>query len=179
MSLQLSEESLCLSKESYIYIYSSVQLNPESGLIQSGQLNYSNFKYLNIPGKELNVTAITEQKYNNNNNNNNNNKKKKKKKKKKNSDNDNNKKSRHNELNCKSRNRCPMNGLCNSENVVYQGIIYPKENAKNTKTYIGIPSMKRKLRFNNHNHSFPNEHLKNQTALSKQFWILKNNGLNP
>ena len=26
--------------------------------IQSGQLNYSNFEYLNIPGKELNVTDI-------------------------------------------------------------------------------------------------------------------------
>ena len=29
-------------------------VNLESGIIQSGQLNYSNFKYLNLPGKELN-----------------------------------------------------------------------------------------------------------------------------
>ena len=64
------------------------------------------------------------------NNNNNNNK----------GDNDNNNTSRHNECNCKTRNKCPMNELCNSENIVYQGIIYPKENVKNTKTYIGISS---------------------------------------
>ena len=70
-----------------------------------------------------------------------------------------------------------MNGLCNLENVVYQGIIYPKENVKDTKTYIGISSTKWKLKFNDHNHSFSHEHLKNQTALSKQFWGLKNKGL--
>ena len=31
-----------------------------------------------------------------------------------------------------------MNGLCNLNKVVYQGIIYPKENVKDKKTYIGI-----------------------------------------
>ena len=72
-----------------------------------------------------------------------------------------------------------MNGLWNLENVVYEGIIYPKENVKNTKTYIGISSTKLKLRFNNHNHSFSHEHLKNQTALSKHFWNLKKKRLTP
>ena len=70
-----------------------------------------------------------------------------------------------------------MNGLCNLEKVVYQGNIYPKENVKNTKTYIEISSMKWKLRSNHHNHSFSHEHLKNQAALSKHFWNLKNKGL--
>ena len=28
---------------------------------------------------------------------------------------------------------CPMNGLCTLDNVVYQGIIYPKENVKDRK----------------------------------------------
>ena len=93
--------------------------------------------------------------------------------------NDNNNTSRQNECNCKTRKKCPMNELRNLENVVYQGIIYPKENAKDKKTYIGISSTKWKLRFNNHNHSFSHEHLKNQTALSKQFWSLKNKGLTP
>ena len=32
---------------------------------------------------------------------------------------------------------CPMNGLCNLDNVIYQGIIYLKENVKDRKTYIG------------------------------------------
>ena len=40
-------------------------------------------------------------------------------------------------------------------------------------------SIKWKLRFNNHNCSFSHEHLKNQTALSKHFWKLKNKGLTP
>ena len=72
-----------------------------------------------------------------------------------------------------------MNSLCNLENVVYQGIIFPKENVKSTKTYIDISARKWKLRFNNHNHSFSHEHLKNQIALSKHFWKLKNKGLTP
>ena len=33
-----------------------------------------------------------------------------------------------------------MNGLCNLDNVEYQGIIYPKENINDRKTYIGISS---------------------------------------
>ena len=38
-------------------------VNPKLGIIQSGQLNYSNLEYLNLPGKELNVTDITEQQF--------------------------------------------------------------------------------------------------------------------
>ena len=74
------------------------------------------------------------------------------------------------ECNCKSQKNCPMNGLCNLNNVVYQGIIYPKENITDRKTYIGISSMKWKERYANHKYSFPHKHLKHQTALSKQFW---------
>ena len=72
-----------------------------------------------------------------------------------------------------------MNGLCNLNNVVYQGIIYPKENITDRKTYIGISSTKWKERYANHKYSFSHEHLKHQTALSKQFWSLKNKGLTP
>ena len=43
-----------------MYVFFS-PVNLESGIIQSGQLDYLNFEYLNIPGKELNVTNITEQ----------------------------------------------------------------------------------------------------------------------
>ena len=42
------------------------------------------------------------------------------------------------ECNCKSRSDCPMNGLCNLDNVVYQTIIYPKEDINDRKSYIGI-----------------------------------------
>ena len=72
-----------------------------------------------------------------------------------------------------------MNGLCNLNDVIYQGIIYPKENIMDRKTYIGISSTKWKVRYANHKYSFSHEHLKHQTALSKQFWSLKNKGLTP
>ena len=72
-----------------------------------------------------------------------------------------------------------MNGLCNLDNVGYQAIIYPTEDINDRKTYIGISSTKWKIRYNNHKYSFSHEHLKNQTALSKPFWRLKNKGLTP
>ena len=60
-------------------------------------------------------------KYNNNNNNDNNN--------------HSYNASKENDCNCKIKINCPMKGLCNLENVVYQGIIFPKENIKNKKFY--------------------------------------------
>ena len=48
--------------------------------------------------------------------------------------NNNHNNSKQNECNCKTRNDCPMNGLSNLNNVVYQGIIYPKENKNDRKT---------------------------------------------
>ena len=36
-----------------------------------------------------------------------------------------------NNFNCKIKINCPMKVWCNLENVVYQGIIFPKENIKN------------------------------------------------
>ena len=92
--------------------------------------------------------------------------------------NDNNN-SKQNECNSKTRMNCPINGLCNLDNVVYLGIIYPKENVKDRKTYIGISSTKWKSRYANHEFSFSYEQLKTQTALSKHLWSLKNKGLTP
>ena len=83
-------------------------------------------------------------------------------------------KNSNNNNNCKTKINCPMNGLCNLKNVVYQAIIFPKENIKDRKTYIGISSFRWKLRYNNHIHSFSHECLRNQMALSKHFWKLKN-----
>ena len=39
-----------------------------------------------------------------------------------------------------------MNGLCNLDNVVYQAIIYPKEDINDKKYYIGISSTNFKIR---------------------------------
>ena len=72
-----------------------------------------------------------------------------------------------------------MNGLCNLDNVVYQAIIYPKEDINDRKSYIGISSTNWKIRYGNHKFYFSHEHKKNQTALSKHYWGLKNKGLTP
>ena len=53
--------------------------------------------------------------------------------------------SKQNEYNCKTRNNCPMNGLCNLNNVVYLGMIYPKVNIMDRKTYIEFPPRNGKL----------------------------------
>ena len=58
-------------------------------------------------------------------------------------------------------------------------MIYTKENITDRKTYIGISSSKWKETLANHKYSFSHEHLKHQTALSKQFWSLKNKGFIP
>ena len=76
------------------------------------------------------------------------------------------------------RSDCPMDGLCNFDNTVYQAIIYPKEDISDKKYYIGVSSTNFKIRYGNHKYSFSHEHQKNQTALSKH-WGLKNKGLTP
>ena len=93
--------------------------------------------------------------------------------------NNNNINSKKIECNCKSQSDCPMNGLCSLDNVVYQAIIYPKEDISDKKYYIGISSTNFKIRYGNHKYSFSHEHQKNQTALSKHYWGLKNKGLTP
>ena len=65
------------------------------------------------------------------------------------------------------------------DNVVYQAVIYPKENINDKKYYIGVSSTNFKIRYGNHKYSFSHEHQKNQTALSKHYWGLKNKGLTP
>ena len=56
----------CLNIYIYIYIYKYVlfsPVKPESRIIPSGQKKKKSFNYehINFPGKELNVTDITEQ----------------------------------------------------------------------------------------------------------------------
>ena len=43
----------------YIVLFGPVK--PESGVIPSGKENHSKAEHLNFPGRELNVTDITEQ----------------------------------------------------------------------------------------------------------------------
>ena len=72
-----------------------------------------------------------------------------------------------------------MGGNCDSDNVVYQVNIYPKEGHFYDKIYIGISSLKWKFRWCNHKQSFANPLIKNQTALSKYYGDLIDRGLIP
>ena len=81
--------------------------------------------------------------------------------------------------NCRVKKDCPVGGKCNSEKVVYQATIFPLENKKEEKVYFGISAGNWKQRYYNHKHSFTNPTRRNQTALSKWFWNLRDRGLTP
>ena len=80
--------------------------------------------------------------------------------------------------NCRSKEDCPLGRRCNSRNVVYRACISLMEhNNDGERVYIGISAGNWKQRLYNHRYSFSNPRLKNQTALSKYFWNLKDQGL--
>ena len=69
------------------------------------------FEIINNHNKEI-FRKFHDRTNNNNNNNDNNN--------------GNNNTSKQNECNCETRKKCPINGLCNLENVVYEGTFTQK-----------------------------------------------------
>ena len=69
-----------------------------------------------------------------------------------------------------------MRGLCNSEKVIYQATIFLIENRKEESVYIENSAENWKQRFYNHKHTFSNSLLRNQTALSRWFWRLRERG---
>ena len=80
--------------------------------------------------------------------------------------------------NCRNKEECPFGGRCNSRNVVYQACIFPMEQQRDwERVYIGISAKNWKQRYYNHKHSFSNPKLRYETALSKYFWSLKDQGL--
>ena len=72
-----------------------------------------------------------------------------------------------------------MNGRCNLNNVIYQAIIYPKEDITDKKTYIGLASTKWKQRFLNQKLTFSHEHLKKPYGTIKTFLVFKKQMFNP
>ena len=67
-------------------------------------------------------------------------------------------------------NKCPMDGNCNVESVIYQDEV-TTETAK--EIYIELCDTAFKLRYRNHVSSFRNERYKHATKLSKYIWSLK------
>ena len=81
--------------------------------------------------------------------------------------------------NCRSKEECPFGGRCNSRNV-YQACISPIEHKRDReRVFIGISAGNWKQRWYNHRYSFSNPKHRYQTALSKYFWGLKDQGLSP
>ena len=82
--------------------------------------------------------------------------------------------------NCRNKEECPLGGRCTTRNVVYQACISPMEQQRDgDRVYIGISAGNRKQRWYSHRHSFSNPKLRYQTALSKYYWGLKDQGLLP
>ena len=75
--------------------------------------------------------------------------------------------------NCQKKDKCPMDGKCLTETIIYRADLKVGEQTKN---YIGLTDGQFKTRYRNHKNSFANEHKKNETALSKAIWDLGLNG---
>ena len=77
--------------------------------------------------------------------------------------------------NCRNRNTCPLEGNCNTRNIVYQTEVTTPQTKE---TYIGLCDTTFKERYRNHTCSFRNERYKNVTELSKHIWSLKERKIN-
>ena len=83
--------------------------------------------------------------------------------------------------NCRNKVRCPLEGKCKQECVVYKIEVYSDSNNKrNKKIYIGSTQADFKTRYYNHKTSFLHKKYRHSTALSSYVWELKNNkGVDP
>jgi len=75
--------------------------------------------------------------------------------------------------NCIKKDLCPMNNNCLVSNIVYQATITSKLPNYSEKVYIGLCATTFKKRYANHKKSFTTEKYKNSTALSNEFWRIK------
>ena len=72
--------------------------------------------------------------------------------------------------NCRNKNLCPLNQKCLQERVVYKATV---QTSLQPKSYIGSCATTFKTRYNNHKQSFKHINHRNDTALSKFIWKLK------
>ena len=76
--------------------------------------------------------------------------------------------------NCQDKPICPLNGKCQSNNIVYRAQV--KVNNGDGKSYIGSTENSFKTRYNNHKCSFNNLKYGKRTELSKYIWKTKESG---
>ena len=72
--------------------------------------------------------------------------------------------------NCRNKDLCPLNQKCLQERVVYKATVQTRLQFK---SYIGSRATTFKTRYNNHKQSFKHINHRNDTALSKFMWKLK------
>lgn len=72
--------------------------------------------------------------------------------------------------NCRNAIKCPLDGQCLTESVIYQATVTSNNNKE---TYVGLTENQFKTRYRNHTASFRNKKLSNATELSKHIWSLK------
>ena len=83
--------------------------------------------------------------------------------------------------NCRDKVRCPLEGKCKQECVVYKVEVYSdSSNKRNKKIYFGSTQGDFKTRYYNHKTSFSHEKYRHSTTLSSYVWELKDNkGIDP
>ena len=83
------------------------------------------------------------------------------------------------ECNCVHKEKCPLNGKCLIQNIVYGATITSNEPNYKEKLYLGISEAPFKKRFANHKKSFNAAKYENETELSKEYWKIKKTNFIP
>ena len=78
--------------------------------------------------------------------------------------------------NCRTKNKCPLNGDCQAENIIYQASIVTNQPQPESHTYVGL-SVYFKDRYRNHTQSLRNRRYGNQTSLSRFLWDLNDKNI--
>ena len=74
--------------------------------------------------------------------------------------------------NCKNKDKYPMNGKCQVQNVVYKCTVLATRNFPK-RVYLGVAEGDWKQRFYNHKKSIKNKSYRNDTTLSSYLWDLR------
>ena len=75
--------------------------------------------------------------------------------------------------NCIPKDLCPLKQNCLTSNIIYEAILSSNLRNQLKNKYIGLCETTFKTKYANHKKSFNTEKYKNSTALSKEFWRIK------
>ena len=75
--------------------------------------------------------------------------------------------------NCIQKDLCPLKRNYLTPNIIYEATLSSNLQNQLKNKYIGLCETTFKTRYANHKKSFNNEKYKNSTALSKEFWSIK------